>query len=268
MKKLTKKECREGMLSILEYIDILCNQNNLSYSIMYGTLIGAIRHGGMIPWDDDIDIAMKRDDYIKLINIINNNDDCKYKIITWENDKKYCLPWGKVIDTSTVLNEKGKIISDNYGLFVDILPYDLIPNKFRRLMYFKRRIIFFFIKSFNFDKNYKNVRFYYFKYIRNKISRLFGKNFFFKKYDKLCRKYNDKKNYSYSACPYMFKKLKKIEIKEFNHIKRINFEGKKVNAFENYDMILKEYYGDYMTPPPKKDRQNHNLTAYKRDDII
>ncbi|KXB58205.1 hypothetical protein HMPREF1871_00593 [Gemelliphila asaccharolytica] len=80
MKKLTLEELREVQIGILKYIDKVCKENNLTYFLNYGSLIGAVRHKGFIPWDDDVDISMPREDYEKFIKICENKKNDKYEV--------------------------------------------------------------------------------------------------------------------------------------------------------------------------------------------
>lgn len=82
-------EIKRVELDILIYIDDICKQNNIRYYMMYGTLLGAVRHGGFIPWDDDIDISMPREDYNKLRSVLENDKESPYKLISLEHDKDY-----------------------------------------------------------------------------------------------------------------------------------------------------------------------------------
>ena len=88
MKKLTLDEVKKIQLEILAYIDSFCKKNNISYFINYGTLLGAVRHKGFIPWDDDIDISMDREHYNMFIEKFNQ-DSSKYKILSLDTDKTY-----------------------------------------------------------------------------------------------------------------------------------------------------------------------------------
>ena len=88
-------ELKKIQLNILEYIDKFCKENNINYWIDCGTLLGAVRHKGYIPWDDDIDIGMLREDYIKFMNSFNNNNDSNYKFHCYELDKNWYYPYGK-----------------------------------------------------------------------------------------------------------------------------------------------------------------------------
>lgn len=127
MRKLSDLEYKEVLLTILIKIDQLCRDHNLKYSLAYGTLLGAIRHKGFIPWDDDADIMMPRDDYEKLIQIINASD-CGLKFMTDENTDGYYFPFGKICDTRTILEEgEFKKIPD-YGAYVDVFPMTRIPQ--------------------------------------------------------------------------------------------------------------------------------------------
>ena len=97
MKTINIKELKEIQIAILNDIDKFCKKNQIKYWLDYGTLIGAIRHSGYIPWDDDIDIGMLREDYDKFIKTYNNQAT-KYKLLACENDNDYYFPFAKVID--------------------------------------------------------------------------------------------------------------------------------------------------------------------------
>lgn len=137
MKRLTANETKIEKLKILTEFDKLCKKYNLRYSLAGGTLLGAIRHKGFIPWDDDIDVCMPRIDYMKLQKIFNNTSN-EFKLVSniLENID---APFSKII------NEKFIVISNDNNsnldkyLWIDILPVDGLPNdkKMCERIYFK-----------------------------------------------------------------------------------------------------------------------------------
>ncbi len=123
-KEISPEEVKQLQLSVLEEVDVFCRQNGLTYFLMFGTLIGAVRHKGYIPWDDDIDIAMLRADYDKFIATFRprNND---MAIECYETNPRCIYPFAKVYNTNTVFydsNEKHAL-----GVNIDIFPIDYIP---------------------------------------------------------------------------------------------------------------------------------------------
>lgn len=129
MKKITDvNELRLIQMDILSYVDKVCRDNNIKYSISGGTLIGAVRHKGYIPWDDDIDIMLAREEYEKLVTVMSNHrTDDTYMMLTHEIDKDFKFPYAKVVDNRTIMHEDVKGCKD-YGVYIDIFPIDLIPN--------------------------------------------------------------------------------------------------------------------------------------------
>ena len=123
MKKLTLDEVKKIQLEILAYIDSFCKKNNISYFINYGTLLGAVRHKGFIPWDDDIDISMDREHYNMFIEKFNQ-DSSKYKILSLDTDKAYFNNFIKVVDTTTKIVDNRNYKTFSCGVFVDIFPMD------------------------------------------------------------------------------------------------------------------------------------------------
>ena len=125
--EISLDEAKEKMLEMMCYIDKVCRENNIKYSLAYGTLIGAIRHKGFIPWDDDMDIMLTRDNYDKLIEIIKKDD--KYDLLDF--DSGFILNFSKICCRNTLAIEKDKyrLKCDSIGVFVDIFPIDNLPEK-------------------------------------------------------------------------------------------------------------------------------------------
>lgn len=133
------------MLDMLKYFDTLCKANNINYWLSSGTCLGAIRHGGFIPWDDDIDIEMLRDDYIKLEKVFIETNE--YVLQTWNNDKYYCLPFAKMRDKNTVIYNS---LFKYKGVFIDILVIEKSPRILCKIAYLCRCVLW---KSYNVVKN-------------------------------------------------------------------------------------------------------------------
>ena len=115
MKRIDVEELKKIQVGILDYFDAFCKKNSIHYWLDYGTLLGAIRHKGFIPWDDDVDITMLREDYEKAAQIFNKQGCSRYVFQTPSNFKDACYPFGKLIDTSTILYEYGETGSCGTG---------------------------------------------------------------------------------------------------------------------------------------------------------
>ena len=129
MKKIVNLEHKHIMLQIMDSIDEYCRKNDINYFMMGGTLLGAVRHKGFIPWDDDLDIGMLREDYEKFISSYTDPNGIN-RLICFENDNKYHLPFAKVIDTRTELVEEVPD-SIHLGVYVDVFPFDNLPGKYK-----------------------------------------------------------------------------------------------------------------------------------------
>lgn len=250
---LSLDDIKRVEIGILDYVVSICEKHNLRYYLMYGTLIGAIRHKGFIPWDDDIDIIMPRPDYEKLLDISASSSHPKYQLLS-SRDKGYLYGFSKFVDKQT------KIIDDTIekipglGIWVDIFPYDGMTsenswnNKFcYYLNKFRGAAVY---KDFPQGKGAN--------YLTWKLCRLIGYRFFLKLYERFCKlipydtsKFvgliSDKKDY--------------YDRTFFNHAIKVEFEGKEYNAPVGYDHVLKHYYGDYMQLPPEEQRVSHHIKA-------
>lgn len=126
MRNISFEEMKKVELEILSFFADFCETHNLRYFLAYGTLIGAIRHKGFIPWDDDVDIQMPREDYDILISLFNIGNDSPYRLIS-PLEKQSCYTIVKIIDTRTIKIENG-IKNDPLGIDIDIFPLDGIPS--------------------------------------------------------------------------------------------------------------------------------------------
>ena len=126
-KEININELKIIQLDITEHFHNFCNKNKIKYSLACGSLIGAIRHNGYIPWDDDIDIYVERKDYDKLIELFPNILDGKYEFICIERNKIWNIPYGKIFDNRTIVEEN----TNDWlpiGVNIDIFPIDKVPD--------------------------------------------------------------------------------------------------------------------------------------------
>ncbi|MBQ3446230.1 MAG: LicD family protein, partial [Synergistaceae bacterium] len=141
MREISAQRLKELQLGILDAVVGFCGENGIKCWLNAGTLLGAVRHKGYIPWDDDVDLAMLRPDYDKFMASFNNHND-RYKFVCYENDPESFTHFGKVFDTSTVLyepNEKGERLC----VYADIFVMDNSPSdeESRRKMFRRRDIL-------------------------------------------------------------------------------------------------------------------------------
>lgn len=254
------EQYKKQALRILEVFDSFCSANGLRYSIAYGTMLGAIRHKGFIPWDDDVDVMMPRPDYDRFIKLTKKGLANGYKVISLYNCKNYYLKWAKIIDNNTTLIETFNHKDCILGTFIDVFPIDGLDNNI---------IIA--------DKSYHSVKKILNKAsivglnpfsssisIRNRIKSLFYRllgynmNALLLKADQKSSlvpfdmansvmDYSTINKYRAAFSPFLF-----------NHLITVQFENINVKCLEKYDAYLLMIYGDYMKLPPIELRVSHH----------
>ncbi len=267
MKKIGLEEIKEIELDILSYIADVCKENNLRYCLCGGTLLGAVRHKGFIPWDDDIDIYMPRPDYDKFAELLSQKKG-KYRILS-AGQENYYYNFAKVVDSETVLIEYGCLPLENMGVYVDIFPLEGMPSNeadrkkhFNKLDKLRKRINSYSKQKPKIRRNLVQYIKSRYLYCANKKSSLLE---FQREYEKLVKKYNyDESVYVYATGGAYKEKdifLKKI----FSDYTGIIFENKEFNAPKECDVYLRQLYGNYMQLPPVENRiSNHNYEAEYR----
>lgn len=265
MKKINLNELRKIQINILDYVDSFCRKNDINYWLDCGTLLGAVRHKGYIPWDDDIDIGMLREDYLKFIKAFNLDNSSNYKFHCYENDKNWHLPFGKVVDESTVLFEPDEKAGIKTSINIDVFVYDNAPSDLRKLhnMYLKRDIYtklnnLQFFKHFTYESKNK---YNWIRYPFHLLFQIFPKGYFVKKNIKNSKKYS-KKETNYVGNFTSFKKII-CEKSIFDSFIELDFEGNKYLVPIGYKKWLEAFYGDYMKLPPKSQQvSHHRFVAY------
>ena len=128
MKKVSMKEVQQISVDLLVYIDELCRDNNINYSIFYGSLIGVERHGGYIPWDDDLDIVLLRPEYEKLLDLLSKQQ--LYTLLSPHTTENYRYEFAKLVDprTCAISRQYYGSESSKLGVYVDIFPLDGFPT--------------------------------------------------------------------------------------------------------------------------------------------
>lgn len=251
-------------LEMLSEVDRICKKCGIKYNIIAGTLLGAIRHKGYIPWDDDADVALLRDEYEKFRKACETElDTSRFLFQDHRNTEGYRWGYGKLRRKDTLfLREHQEHMPYMQGVFIDIFPLDNVPNNYilRCIHNFKcfciRKALWSEVGKIS-DK----------KWIKRKIYKLVNKislDYIFKVYDKLMKKGNKK------VSKYVRILTFPTPNKTYGYLKKwyensidIEFEGRNFKGIEEYDEYLTFKFGDYMTLPPKEKRKVHPVSEIK-----
>lgn len=273
MKKLNIDEIKAISFEVLCLVKKVCEENNISYSLTGGTLIGAVRHKGFIPWDDDIDIMIPRPDYDRFIEIVKNGDYGFDLFCAEIQGKEYGYPFAKACARGTVVKEKNvQINGREIGVYVDIFPVDGMGDRFAFAKI--RCMLFQFIHGLKITSNWteyhrsKLRKWYYepFRYICYIISKMLGKNFINKTLDKFVRLKTFEKSEFAGRMVGDFGSKEIMPKKIFLEMKKAEFEGETFDIIADYDTFLTGLYGNYMQlPPVKKQVSHHEFEAYQVD---
>lgn len=246
---------KEILLSIMDSIHSFCVSKGIKYSLMYGSLLGAVRHGGFIPWDDDIDIVMNRNDYERFIAeypLSQNN----YPLINYKTNKAFHLPFSKVFDKQTVLIEN-VWNPVPIGACVDVFPMDFCGNTAKECAAIDRKCRLYRIINSVQSTKLSGKRFF----LKNLIilaSRLISRRFLNKRIDHLAKTIRDDSDYSAVLVLMTYKDKEFLKTEKLIDFIPMDFEGHKYLGFKNYDYVLSALYSDYMKLPPVAERKTHH----------
>lgn len=260
MKAIDLEEIKSLELDILVQIDSFCPSHHVRYYLAYGTLLGAVRHGGFIPWDDDIDIAMPREDYERFYRAFPAENTVEHLRLVSYRDKSSIYPYLKVVDDRTIVEVAAIRRESHTGVWVDIFPIDGLPKDNKPfqvvdrlsgwspwvigrpagattlLRRFVKQVVNPFVKNFDLYRQCAKI-----DAVAasapitpgGEVAQIIGG---FGSYERMPSEY-----------------LEQTEIE---------FEGQQFFATSMWDHYLRAAYGDYMTPPPEDQRIPHATAAF------
>lgn len=261
MEKYILDKLHYSELKIMDEIHRICIKNNLKYYLIGGSLLGAIRHNGFIPWDDDLDIAMPRKDYDKFIKLCSDQLNDKFYLDSLENNDKYCFGFAKVRMKNTIYEEKYQINqSVPKGIWVDVFPLDDAKDEYNWFQRWQAIVNTYCLKSLSYQTNTTNMSLKSYQKKLIKLISLLPRKKIIEMQKRNTRKCNGKKyNYYINfSSQYGIKKQTHLK-KNFDEGILYNFEGKKYYGPKNGKEILKKIYGkNFMDLPPLEKRITHN----------
>ena len=260
--KIDKHLFKQICIKMLDSFTSVCEKYGLRYFVDYGTLLGAVRHRGFIPWDDDVDVSMPRIDYERLINLFEQNDRLfgkTFKLATFSNRYNVYKPYMNLVDTSTITVSNVRKKRYYYPIWIDIFPVDGVEddqlaekekNRIRKLINGGRAFL---MKKRNFLSGL-----YHF-FIDNRFLSLPR----FRKADSLAKRHAPSKKMMNYFSPYGSNDF--VDVCYFDDFSLVDFEQTKVRIPRDYDERLRNLYGNYMQLPPEEKRTTHLIDAFYID---
>lgn len=259
----TLRKLQLCQLNILKDIDSICSEHNIRYFLFGGTVLGAVRHGGFIPWDDDLDIAMYRSDYKKFLEVMKADLSGKYFLQSPETDNTYPRIIAKVRLNGTIQQERSfEHINCNNGIYIDVFPLDKVKNPNGLLIRLRGAIVRLALAYETVRCGSKNGHNMYLKKLMRLPVKLIPKRFVYSLLKWACERDND------SNCNYVtaflsgYKWKRQLQsIDTYGSGTLMEFENGLFPVPVNPDAFLTSVYGDYMQLPPVNKRTAHKLTC-------
>lgn len=255
--EITKK-VQTSAASILKQLVEIFEQNNLKYIMCFGSLLGAVRHNGFIPWDDDVDISMPREDFERFRTIAKDILPENLFFQDYTTDSQYPSTIAKIRDCNTTMIENGyrKLKEMNHGIFVDIFVADYYaPSKMNEM---RKKIL-------NINKSILlSQKVCVCGKLKQTVARMIPRNFLFKRTEKMLKKMDKsgKKEFFFIDCC-----KTPLNSNIFEDTVLTKFEDFEVRIPKDYDFILTEIYGNYMELPPEDRRRPIHTTEHISCDI-
>lgn len=247
----------DDILSIMDEIERICTENNIRYYLAFGSLLGAVRHRGFIPWDDDLDIFMPREDFNRFMDIAPKLLKDKFQLRWANTEKNYFLYFAKVVLRGTLFCEKKRLQEENEGIFLDIFPLDYSTkyNKVLEIRYFLilqiRQLLY--VKGLRYDNSLLSV-------IRKFIAKRCTSVQLLKLLERIANTPYKKNRTCYINFPSSVTlKSQVFPIEWFGNGRYAEFDGRMYKVPNNPEKILEQTYGaNFMELPPESKRVTHN----------
>lgn len=266
MTELTLKELKKIELDILKMFDAFCKEHNIKYYLSHGTLLGAIRYKKFIPWDDDVDLLIPREDYNRMISLFKDTE--RYRLFAFEKDSDYRFPIAKLCDMTTRKDEFGNNNGVALGVDIDLFPLDAwaddLDEAKKEVAYIKKNMYYLSLTKLKKPDSANPLKRFVMTLIMA-FCKLLGSGFFIKRIIKASHR-DEQKGSRYvgakSWCVYGERGI--IPAEAFSDSVEIEFEGQMFPAPIGYDTYLTCLYGDYLPEPPKeKQKTHHGFKAYR-----
>lgn len=269
------RDLQQVEFKLLKSFKNICDKYNLTYYISGGTFLGAVRHKGFIPWDDDIDVAMPRKDYDKFVEVAPNEFKNNQKFWHYSIERESKRPNSRLVDTSVMIKNNSWKESRNEPVWIDIFPLDGLPESKTKLQIHKIKLLFLktlvgFANFENIQDNKPNRPWYETGLIKfNKAFSIGKKLDLYKQYDNLeneLRKYSttESKVYFNFHGAYRFNSIFNVD-NIYGEGIYLEFEKEYFRAPKEYDKYLTQIYGDYMEIPPEHQRNKHNTEVIENE---
>ena len=262
MDRDTLHKVQKIQLEMAKDIKRVCEENDIPYFLYRGTFLGAVRHKGVIPWDDDMDFGMLRKDYEKFCAIANEKLGDEYCFQNWHTDENYALPFGKVRKRGTVFVESKCARLPENGIYIDIYPLDFAPEDPQERKLLTKKLLHLFrikLMKCRYTPWMEEETVIWKKrigYLLYQFAALFvSQKALTEKYETLVKAVPEGDIlYEQSALPiaYYFEKSWCSELEQYPY-EDTTFSGPK-----NYDAFLSSLYGNYMELPPADKRENRH----------
>ena len=258
-------------LKILKEFLAICNRHNLGYFIIGGTLLGAIRHQGFIPWDDDMDIAMMRPDFERFVEIANEELPNNMKLLTFRNTENYRYYLPHLVNLDIELVEKrNEKTQKKINLFIDIFPIDGTPNSLvmRRLHYLRimiNRLLYSWYYIDEIDTQRKRRLYEKLLIILGRIlpTKKINPRERLERIDCLLKRYSPENSNNVGTIMGAYRTREIVPAEMFGTPQKYRFESYELYGPELYDEYLTHIYGDYMTPQKTASDTQHLVTDDK-----
>ena len=261
------KDFQYKILEIAFYFDEFCKKYDIEYYLMGGSALGAVRHHGFIPWDDDIDIGILRPDYDRMVEILKEKKQIgQLEAIGFELGNSL-FPFVKIVNPDIYVKEEGT--RDTQRLWIDIFPFDGMGKSVFRIKLLNTTVrpilkkLLWFANSQYYTSHPRNCRHIIWNYFWYGISKLCSPEFFIRLLIRNCSRIKVSDSIYVEDSTWGTKAVPK---EVFDEMREYRFETMTVKGFKDYDTYLRCIYGDYMTLPPEEKRVNHGIKPWRVND--